>query len=112
MAYNEILAKRIRAKLKPQRGIVEKAMFGGIGFLLRGNMACGVHGDDMIVRLGERDFEAALKVPGARVFDMTGRPMKGWVLVSAAGYKSDASLEAWIKKSLVMAKSLPAKEFP
>jgi TfoX/Sxy family transcriptional regulator of competence genes len=84
-------------------------MFGGIGFLVHGNMACGVHKNDMIVRLGKDKFDAALKKPGARIFDMTGNPMQGWLLVSETGYKSDAGLAAWIRESLSFAKSLPAK---
>ncbi|MFN2119118.1 MAG: TfoX/Sxy family protein, partial [Anaerolineales bacterium] len=60
-------------------------MFGGIGFLVNGNMACGVHRDSLIVRLGTAEYEAALKRPHVKVFDMTGRPMKGWITVSAPG---------------------------
>lgn len=84
-------------------------MFGGVGFLINGNMSCGVHKQDLIVRLSNDDFEAALKVPNVRVFDMTGRPMKGWILVSAGGYKSDKSLQGWIQRSVSFAKSLPPK---
>jgi TfoX/Sxy family transcriptional regulator of competence genes len=109
MAYNEALAQRMRTKLKGQRGLIEKRMFGGIGFLVHGNLACGVHKNEMIVRLGMDKFDAALKRPGARIFDMTGKPMQGWLLVSANGYKSEAALTAWIKESLSFAKSLPAK---
>lgn len=109
MAYNEKLAERMRAYLKSKRGVVEKRMFGGIGFLVNGNMACGVNKQDMIVRLSDEEFEKALKQPGVRVFDMTGRPMKGWLMVSSEGYTSDKALEGWIEKGIAFAKSLPAK---
>ncbi|MBI3739962.1 MAG: TfoX/Sxy family protein [Chloroflexi bacterium] len=109
MAYNEELAERMRAKLKFTRGVVEKKMFGGVGFLVNGNMACGVNKQDLIVRLSDADFEKALKQKGVRIFDMTGRPMKGWILVSEAGYASDKALEGWIEKGVAFAKSLPKK---
>ncbi len=109
MAYNEELAQRMRARLKRKPGMVEKKMFGGIGFLVNGNMACGVNKQDLIVRLSDQDFAAALKKPHVRIFDMTGRPMKGWILVSPAGYASEAALESWIEKGISFAKSLPSK---
>jgi hypothetical protein len=109
MAYNEDLARKIRAKLKLKSGVVEKKMFGGVGFLFNGNLACGVNKQDLIVRLNETDFEKALKQPHVRIFDLTGRPMKGWVFVSAEGCKSDKALEGWIDKGLAFARSLPRK---
>ena len=84
-------------------------MFGGIGFLVNGNMVCGVNKQDLVVRLSEDDFENALKQQHVRIFDMTGRPMKGWVLVSSGGYKSDKTLQSWIEKGIAFAKSLPHK---
>ncbi len=109
MAYNEALANRMRTYLKAKRGIAEKKMFGGVGFLVNGNMACGVNQRDLIVRLGEEDFEKALKQPGVRVFDMTGRPMKGWIMVKPEGCASEQALQGWIEKGLSYAKTLPAK---
>jgi TfoX/Sxy family transcriptional regulator of competence genes len=109
MAYDEELAKRMRTNLKSQRGVAEKKMFGGIGFLVNGNMACGVHKQELIVRLGDDDFEWALLQPNVRIFDMTGKPMKGWILVSSSGYASDKSLQGWIKKGVAFASSLPPK---
>ena len=109
MPYNEDLAKRIRAHLGRLRGLEEKTMFGGIGFLVNGNMACGVHGDSLIVRLGTAAYEAALKRPHVRVFDMTGRPMKGWITVSAPGYSTDSALSKWLDQSIEFARSLPPK---
>jgi TfoX/Sxy family transcriptional regulator of competence genes len=109
MSYSEELAKRIRAKLKHKPGVVEKKMFGGVGFLVNGNMACGVNKQDLVLRLNEADFEAAMKKSNVRIFNMTGRPMKGWILVSPTGYKSDKALLDWIDKGVTFAASLPHK---
>jgi TfoX/Sxy family transcriptional regulator of competence genes len=109
MAQNEELAERIRARLKLQRGVAEKKMFGGVGFLVNGNMACGVNKQDLTIRLSEDDFEKALKQSHVRVFDMTGRPMKGWVMISSEGYKSDKALLSWIEKGIAFAQTLPHK---
>jgi len=86
MAYDEGLATRVRDLLGDQPGLAEKKMFGGLAFLLDGNMACGVRGHDLIVRVAADAAEAALREPGTRPFDLTGRPMKGWLLVDADGH--------------------------
>jgi hypothetical protein len=99
----------MRTLLGRPRGLVEKKLFGGVGFMVHGNMACGVNKEDLIVRLSPHDFEAALRLPHVRVFDIGGRPMQGWVLISPGGYVSKTALRNWIKKSLSFAKSLPAK---
>jgi hypothetical protein len=109
MAYDENLAKRIRDEIGPMPGLVEKKMFGGTGFLVQGNMACGVYGDDMIVRIGPGGYEDALARPHVRVFDITGRPMSGWVMVAAAGVAGDDDLHAWVQQGVEYALSLPAK---
>ena len=109
MPYDEQLAERIRAKLKSARGLTEKKMFGGVGFMVNGNMACGVHKQDLIVRLSDAEFERALKDEHVRVFDMTGRPMKGWLLISPPAITTDKALRAWIEKGIQFARSLPAK---
>jgi TfoX/Sxy family transcriptional regulator of competence genes len=109
MAYNEKLAERMRSVLKSRSNLVEKKMFGGIGFLVNGNMACGVNKQDLILRLSDADFDKALEQPEVRIFDMTGKPMKGWVLVSGPGYKSDKALKDWIEKGIAFARSLPPK---
>ena len=82
MAYDEGLAQRIREALDELRppALVEKKMFGGIGFMVQGNMACGVNKDKLIVRVGPAGYQEALTRPHAMVFDITGRPMKGWVM--------------------------------
>jgi TfoX/Sxy family transcriptional regulator of competence genes len=109
MAYDENLAQRIRAELGPMPGLAEKKMFGGAGFLVQGNMACGVHGDDMIVRVGPARYEEALARPHVKVFDMTGRPMSGWVMVTPEGVTGDDELRAWVEQGVEFALTLPAK---
>jgi TfoX/Sxy family transcriptional regulator of competence genes len=109
MAYDEKLAERIRAELKSARGLTEKKMFGGVGFMINGNMACGVHKQELIIRLGDADFERALKQAHARVFDMTGRPMKGWLLIAPPAITTDKALQAWIERGVQFARSLPPK---
>jgi hypothetical protein len=109
MAYDEGLAQRLRENLEDHRGLSEKKMFGGVGFMLNGNMACGVIKDDLVVRVGPEGHEDALSQPHARKFDFTGRPMKGWVMVSAGGYEADEDLTAWVGRGTAYAESLPEK---
>ena len=84
-------------------------MFGGVCHLINGNMFCGVHKDFLILRLGENKSSEALKHPYARPFDITGKPMKGWVMIASQGYKDDPDLEAWLDLAQAFAKSLPPK---
>lgn len=110
MAFDEKLAARIRKTLGKRTGITEKQMFGGIGYLLNGNMCCGVHGQEMIVRIHPSDTEGALQLPHTRVFDLSGgRPMKGWILVQPAGLTRTAALAKWVDSAVKYAASLPAK---
>lgn len=109
MAYDEQLASRIRTVLDDDPGLDEKRMFGGIAFLINGNMACGVHTDNLIVRLDRADYDEALSRPGAAVFDLTGKPMKGWLLVTPDALEDDADLEAWVRQGQEFAQSLPPK---
>jgi hypothetical protein len=109
MAFDEKLADRIRMRLGKRPGLVEKKMFGGIAFLLKGNMCCGVHGQDLIVRLDAAETDRALSEPHTRVFDLTGRPMKGWILVGPKGLTTDAGLGEWLDRASKYAGSLPAK---
>ena len=108
MAYNLKLAERIRHQLDGMP-YVEKKMFGGVGYLLHGNMACGVVKDDLIVRVDPEKHTNLLKKPHARPFDMTGKPMKGWLIVEADGLKTSRQLSAWIKEGLEFASTLPPK---
>ncbi|MDX1686841.1 MAG: TfoX/Sxy family protein [Candidatus Promineifilaceae bacterium] len=109
MAYDEGLLHRMRALLDEGPEVEEKKMFGGVGFMLQGNMACGILNDDLIVRVGPDRYEEALAAPHARPFDITGRPMTGWVMVGPAGYGEDEDLERWVQQGLTFAESLPAK---
>lgn len=109
MAYDEGLAQRVQESLGELTELVEKKMFGGVGYMVRGNMACGVHGDALIVRVGPDRYEEALASPHVRHFDITGRPMKGWVMVAPDGTESDADLEDWLRQGVEFALSLPAK---
>ena len=84
-------------------------MFGGIAFLLNGNMCVGVHGSELIVRLAPEETDAALTQPHTRRFDLTGRPMKGWILVEQAGVKTDAKLGKWVEIAAKYAGALPKK---
>lgn len=109
MAYDEGLAQRIRERLGAEPGVGEKRMFGAIAFLVHGNMAVGVSGDDLMVRVGPDGTDAALARPGTRIFDMTGRPMRGWILVAGDSLMDDEVLGAWIDEGCAFAASLPPK---
>jgi TfoX/Sxy family transcriptional regulator of competence genes len=109
MAYDEGLAQRIREILDERADVAEKKMFGGLAFLLGGNMCVGVVGDDLMVRVGPRAYEDALRQPHARKMDFTGRPMKGLLFVAAAGLEEDADLRRWVERGVRFAGSLPAK---
>ena len=110
MAYDKILAARIRAALYNQPDLTEKEMFGGVGFMLQGNMACGVIGDSLISRVGPDAYAEAMQKPYTRLFDMTGRPMKGWVVVEAEGIDSEEALQSWIEPAIKFTRSLPLKK--
>jgi hypothetical protein len=109
MAYDETLAQSVREALAGRSALVERRMFGGLAFMLHGNMCCGVLGDDLILRLGPEGGEAALNRPHARPFDVTGRPMKGIVMVAPAGHTAAADLNDWVGKAVAFALSLPPK---
>lgn len=109
MAFNEELATRIRQTLEGREGVTERKMFGGIGFMLYGNMCCGVVKDDLMVRVDAEAHEDSSVMPYARPMDFTGRPMKGFVFVDALGVNNDDSLKQWINRGLTFAQSLPRK---
>jgi TfoX/Sxy family transcriptional regulator of competence genes len=109
MAFDEAVAGRIREALAGAPDVVEKRMFGGIAFMLRGNMCCGVIGDRLMLRVGPDGYEPALSRPHAKPMDFTGKPMKGMVYVEPAGFASDGGLKAWISRAMKFALSLPAK---
>ena len=109
MAFSEELAERIRQGLARRKGVEEKKMFGGIGFLLNGNMLVGVWKDSFIVRLSPEEGEEALKEPHVREFDITGRAMKGWVLVAPEGVENDDQLSGWVQRAVKFVGKLPSK---
>lgn len=109
MAFDETLAARIRAQIGKRKGVAEKRMFGGIAFLVNGNMSCGVHDNEMIVRLDPAEAGKALSQKHTRVFDLAGRPMKGWILVGPDGLRADAALARWVDVGANYAASLPER---
>ena len=109
MAFDEALAARVRGVLGGNEGLAEKRMFGGLAFLLNGNMCCGVHDDELILRLDPVKAEQALSEPHVRVFDLTGRRMKGWVLVGPGGVATHDDLDSWVGRAAEFVGSLPVK---
>ena len=110
MAFSEPLAQRIRQRLGRRKNVEEKKMFGGVGFLLNGNLLVGVWKNSLIVRLGPDNYDDALLEPHVREFDITGKPMKGWVLVEPEGVEGDDQLAGWIQSAVKFVGALPAKE--
>ena len=109
MAYDETLAPRIRAELQTRATIAERKMFGGLAFMIGGNMCCCVTDKGLMVRVGVNAYEDALAQPHAGLMDLTGRPMKGWVLAAPEGVASDAGLAEWVTRGVEFAATLPAK---
>ena len=110
MAFSEPLAQRIRQRLGRRKNVEEKKMFGGVGFLLNGNMLVGVWKDSLIVRIGSDGYDDALTEPHVRPFDITGKAMKGWLLVEPEGVEGDDQLAGWIQWAVKFVGALPAKE--
>jgi TfoX/Sxy family transcriptional regulator of competence genes len=108
MAYSEPLADRVRALLADRGDVAERPMFGGLTFMVGGHMCCGVHGDELIVRLHRDDEDAALARPYARAMDFTTRPMRGFVTIAAAGLKGQA-LRRWVARAVAHAETQPPK---
>jgi TfoX/Sxy family transcriptional regulator of competence genes len=109
MPYNEELEARIKKIVSHWKNTADKKMFGGVCHLLQGNMFCGVYKDFLILRLGEDESKEAMKLPFVRPFDITGRPMKGWVMVDSRGFETEDALKQWLEKARKFAGSLPAK---
>jgi TfoX/Sxy family transcriptional regulator of competence genes len=109
MAYSEALAQRIRAVLQDELGVTERKMFGGLAFMLRGNMCCGVVKDELMLRVGAEQYAAALARPHARPMDFTGKPMKGMIYVDTTGVATADNLAEWVQWGVNFAGSLPPK---
>jgi TfoX/Sxy family transcriptional regulator of competence genes len=111
MAYDEELAERIRAEVAGEQSLTEMKMFGGLAFLIGGNMAVGVSGQGgLMIRCDPDDTEAFLGEPGAQPFEMRNRGMKGWLRVEADAVEDDDSLRAWVERGTAYARSLPPKK--
>lgn len=109
MAFDEDLAGRVRDRLADLPGVTERKMFGGLAFMLAGNMCCGIVGDDLMVRVGPDAHEDATARPHVREMDFTGRPMAGFVLVAPPGTDGDTDLAGWVDRGVAFARTLPAK---
>jgi TfoX/Sxy family transcriptional regulator of competence genes len=113
MAYDTTLAERIRSTLAPRKGVTEKAMFGGLAFLLDGKMFVGIANDELMVRVGPEHHEEALAQPHVRPMDFTGRPMKGYVFVAPAALRADDALAEWVERGRAfVAESVVGKPAP
>lgn len=108
MAYSESLAKRLDEMLKGKKGFSRKEMFGGVGYLFNGNMCVGVHKDELIVRFDPKTTNELMKKKDVRPFEITGRPMKGWLLVDPGGIKGN-ELDKWFDIAFSFVKTLPKK---
>ena len=109
MAYDDSLAERVRSVLGGRNDVVEKKMFGGLTFMVRGNMCVGIIGPKLMVRVGTQQYREALSLPHALPMDFTGRPMDGYVYVAPEGVGSADDLAAWIERGLQFNATMPAK---
>lgn len=109
MAYDERLAQRVRLALADRAGLTERAMFGGLAFMVNGHMCCGVLKNELVVRLAPADAEEARAKPRVRAMDFTGRPMKGYVMVGAPGCRTQAATDRWAGLGADFVRGLPPK---
>lgn len=110
MAFDELVYARLQAARQAHFPFLkEKRMFGGVGFLVNGNMAFGVLNEAIMVRIPPEGYEAALAQPGARVMDFTGKVMRGWVVVDPPGFASEEALLGWLEQGVETAQRLPGK---
>ena len=109
MPFDEGLAERVRGLVRAEPSMSERKMFGGLCFMSSGHMSFGILGDEIMVRVGPHAYVEALQLPHAREMDFTGRSMRGMVYVDSEGISEDESLESWLRRGLVYARSLPPK---
>jgi len=109
MAYDAGLAERVRDLFGGAPDVVERKMFGGLAFMVAGNMACGIVGDDLLVRVARDEYDSVLALPFARQMDMTGRPMRGFIVVDAEGLAENDDLEEWVDRGVDFVRTLPPK---
>jgi TfoX/Sxy family transcriptional regulator of competence genes len=110
VAYNEELLERIRRVVDERKDVTEKKMFGGVAFMANGNMACGPHGDNLIVRIGAEAAAEAMKQPHVKPMDFTGRVMSTFATIEPAGVRTEAQLRRWVEMSIAYAAAQPAKK--
>ena len=109
MAVDEKLLSRVRTALRARRGIAEQRMFGGVAFMLRGHMCCGILGTTLMVRLAPEQAQTLLAPPNVRPMDFTGRPMRGFLYVDGPAIRTAGSLKKWVDRAVAHAAALPAK---
>ena len=109
MPFDEKVADRVCRFLRSKGEVTERKMFGGVAFMLRGNMLCAVGKNDLMVRVGPSGYEAALRLPHAHPMRFTGRPMRGYITVDTAGYETSDGLGLWLDKALAFVRTLPPK---
>lgn len=109
MAFDEGLAQRLREIFAERDDMKERRMFGGLAFMLSGNMCCGVIGDELMARVGPDNYASALEHAQARPMDFTGKPLTGFVYVASDGIAADQDLERWVRRCTEFVDSLPAK---
>ena len=106
MAYDEMLADRIRRAVGQRPDVTEKKMFGGLAFLLNGKMFCGIIKHDLMVRVGPEGYEAALGEAYVRPMDFTGRPMSGYVFVGSGGCRTEEAIKTWVERGTAFVATL------
>jgi hypothetical protein len=110
MAFNERLAERIRGYFKRRKGVEEKRMFGGLCFMLNGHMCCGIEKDRLMIRVMPDRYDTLLSKPHARQMDFTGKPLKGFLFISEAGYRTASGLALWLDEAVECAQSKRPKK--
>ncbi len=109
MAFDATLAARVRDVLSDEFDVVEKKMFGGLAFMIRGNMTVGITAEGLMVRVGKENNDEFLALPHTRPMDLTGKSMKGFLYVDEQGIATDDDLRAWVERCLACTATLPAK---
>ncbi len=109
MAYDEKLVTRLRAILARRKGVSERKMFGGVCFMWRGHMCCGVNADNLVLRLGKEGVDEAIRERHTKEMDFTGTPMSSMIYVTPRGYRADEDLKAWVERALAYVKTLTPK---
>lgn len=109
MPYDTQLEQRLNKIVAGRDDFHAQKMFGGVGFLLRGNMCFGIYKEFLIIRVGQEAADKALKIKGTKPFDITGRAMKGWVMVGPTALKTSAALKKWTTQAIAFVSQLPRK---